>query len=346
MGLYKRKDSKFWWMCFSVGNKHYRRSTGTTNKALAEKIYAKVQTIIAEGKWFDFERAKHTFDELIERFMQTHAKQQRQSTQKRYKAAITHLKEYFSGLYLEDITPRVIVEYMQLRLQQGAKPGTVNREFRTMSRAMSLAKRQWEWIKENHCEKVSALKEDNERVRYLSEDEEIRLLDACTFTPYLHGQLKEIVIFALNTGLRQSEILNLKWEDVDLKNKVAIIRETKTKPRAIPLNNIACKVLMGKKIRNISGYIWTTGNGTKIMNRNLLREFYKALKKANIHNFRFHDLRHTFATRLVQAGVDIYTVAKLMGHKDLKSTQRYAHYNTESLRQFVEVLDAKSVLER
>jgi integrase len=110
--------------------------------------------------------------------------------------------------------------------------------------------------------------------------------------------------------------------------------------RGIPLNASAMEVLIRRsKIIPISGYVFATSNGTKIMTRNLNRAFTKAVKKAGIKNFRFHDLRHTFATRLVQKGVDIYKVSKLLGHKSIQVTERYAHHYPESLRDGVEVLD-------
>lgn len=112
--------------------------------------------------------------------------------------------------------------------------------------------------------------------------------------------------------------------------------------RGIPLNTSAMEVIIKikeSKVTPISGYIFATGNGTKIMPRNLSRAFTKAVSKAGIKNFRFHDLRHSFATRLAQNGIDLYKVSKLLGHKDITTSQRYAHHCPESLRDGVEVLD-------
>lgn len=340
MGLFRRKDSPVWWMSFCHGHRQYRRSTGTTDRRLAEKIYAKVVTSIVEGKWFDMDSAdQHTFDELIEKFLQVHSPRQKPSTQKRYITSISHLRKYFSGMTLASITPRTITDYMHQRINSGAAPGTVNREFRTLSKAMKLAHREWEWIRENPCLKVSALRESNTITRYLTHDEEVRLLDVSK--EYLNGQMHDIIVIALNTGLRQSEILHLQWSNIDLFRKVLTIEKTKNnEPRTIPLNETVYGILKTRsRVVQMSGYVLTTASGRPILRRNLMREFYKALKKAQIDNFRFHDLRHTFATRLVQAGVDVYTVAKLLGHRDLKSTQRYAHHCPESLRQFVAILD-------
>lgn len=105
------------------------------------------------------------------------------------------------------------------------------------------------------------------------------------------------------------------------------------------MNDIVSNMLVRKsRITAMSGYVFTTSRGTRILSTNLQREFWKVLKKAGIENFRFHDLRHTFATRLVQAGVDLYTVSKLLGHRDVKTSQRYAHHNVESVRLAVQKL--------
>lgn len=116
--------------------------------------------------------------------------------------------------------------------------------------------------------------------------------------------------------------------------------------RTLPLNQSAIGVLKSRsKVRHIkSNYVFVNQNGERIIQSNLLRAFYIAMKKADIQSFRFHDLRHTFATRLVQAGVDVYTVSKLLGHKDIRMTQRYAHHCPESLRGGIEVLDKISTI--
>jgi integrase len=141
--------------------------------------------------------------------------------------------------------------------------------------------------------------------------------------------------------MRKGEIFSLKIQDVDFFRKTLIVVKSKTKKkRTIPLNNAAFELLIKRsKVIPISGYVFSTGKGTRITARNLSRAFDKAVKKANVSNFRFNDLRHTFATRLVQAGVDIYKVSKLLGHTDISTTQRYAHHYPESLRDGIEILD-------
>ena len=133
------------------------------------------------------------------------------------------------------------------------------------------------------------------------------------------------------------------WQDVNLFSGVATLQETKNgERRSIPLNRTVWELLMAKsKVRYLaSDYVFTSSVGTKIDGGNLRADFMKALKTAKVNGFCFHDLRHTFATRLIQRGIDLYKVQKLLGHRDNKTTQRYAHHYPESLRDGVDALDS------
>jgi integrase len=206
-----------------------------------------------------------------------------------------------------------------------------------MSKAFNLSLKEWEWTKDNPVSRVQREKLDNERDKWLTKDEEKRLL--CNSPIWL----KEIILFALNTGLRQDELLSLEWSRVSLLRKTILIQETKNgKPKTLPLNRIALDVINERsKIKSIKNdLVFFDSNGKKINPHSLRTSFYRVMRKAGIKDFRFHDLRHTFATRLAQAGVDLYKISKLLGHKDIKMTQRYAHHCSDSLRDGVEILDS------
>ncbi len=147
----------------------------------------------------------------------------------------------------------------------------------------------------------------------------------------------------LNTGLRMGEILDLRWPRVDLSRKtVTILEEQKNRGRdTLPLSEGALAILKERaRVRSIKAdLVFMTGNATRIESRNLHQAFYSALEKSKIKRLRFHDLRHTFATRLVQAGADLYTVQKLGRWKTISMVMRYAHHYPESLRSGVAVLD-------
>ncbi|MGV7227076.1 MAG: site-specific integrase [Nitrospirales bacterium] len=150
------------------------------------------------------------------------------------------------------------------------------------------------------------------------------------------------MIFALNTGLRQGEILDLQWPMVDLFRNTLTIAEQKNQAiDTLPLNHTAVEVLQERAAVRHRGspFVFGSWNGTKRLARNLLRAFYDACRHAKIEQFRFHDTRHTFASRLVQRGVDLYAVQKLGRWKSVVMVMRYAHHNVETLRPGVERLD-------
>jgi integrase len=340
MGLYKRGG--VWWMRFSHRDKQVRRSTETTNKRVAEKIQAKVLTQIAEGKWLN--RSMHedkTFDEMIEKYLSEYSISKTQSGQTRDRGIAKNLCSFFSGNRLSEIAPPLIVDYKAKRRKEGAKPATIERELCLMKRSFNLAVREWEWVKDNPLTKVSRERFNNQVDRWLSRGEEARLLK------HSPEWLERIMAFAINTGMRQGEILDLRWPFVDLSRRTATIMLSKNgERRTIPLNDNAMDVMKTQaKVRHLSSdYVFTSRTGTRLEKRNLVRAFHQAVSRGKVEDFRFHDLRHTFATRLAQAGVDIYTIAKLLGHKDIRMTQRYAHHSTESLRGGVEVLDKFSTI--
>jgi len=341
MGLYRRKDSPIWWMSFSVNGKQYRRSTDTTDEKLAASILAKVQTLVIEDKWFEHNVARrHTFEEMMERFMSEHAPTKEPATQKSYRISLSHLKEFFSGMRLDEIDTDAVSRYVAYRRgQKNSKPSTRNRELAMLSKAFNLA-RLWKYTKENPCELVIREKEDNEIGRCITREEESRLLEACW--KYMNGQLAEIVIIALNTGMREGEILKLHCSQIDLFGKVITsINEKTNKQKSVPMNETVYNLLKEKsKVRSMSGYVFTTNNDTPFIARNMMRRWYKALEDAEITgSLRFHDLRHTVGTRLIRAGKDIYAVASLLDHSQVSTTKRYAKHNTESMRDVVQGLE-------
>ncbi|HEU5201425.1 MAG TPA: site-specific integrase [Nitrospira sp.] len=136
-------------------------------------------------------------------------------------------------------------------------------------------------------------------------------------------------------------MLGLEWRAVDLHRQVLVVMKSKNgEKRTVPLNGCLVELLSRKAgSRATNSFVFSTSCGTRIDDRNLTRAFYSALQKAEITDFRFHDLRHTFATRLAQAGVDLYKVQRLLGHKSPSMTQRYAHHSPESLREGVLILE-------
>ncbi|MBM4305181.1 MAG: site-specific integrase [Deltaproteobacteria bacterium] len=336
MGLFKR--GSVWWMSFIYQGKQYRKSTETNDGKLAKRIYDKVKGEIAEGKWFEkLPGEEKTFTELMEKYMAEHsARNKAPKSHNRDKSLKVHLLKDFGDLTLVEITPMLISAYKARRRGEGASPRTLNYELALMSHAFNLALKEWEWTRDNPVRKVSKEKVNNQVERWLTLEEEEKLIASSL------DWIKEIISFAIATGLRESEILDLKWPQVNMARKTIEILVQKNKGKdTLPLNKRALEILEQRSRSRLPGveFVFCTGKGTRIGARNLLRGFYSALKKAKITPLRFHDLRHTFATRLVQAGVDLYTVQKLGRWKNISMVMRYAHHYPESLRSGVEVLD-------
>ena len=334
MGLVKRRNT--WWMSFMYQGQQVRRSTGTADKRLAEAILGQVKVQIVEGRFFEKPEAQHrTLTELMDRYASEHAA--RRANHRRELTSIHNLKRFFGNPKLDQITPNLIVAYKNRRYTDGVKPATINRELATLKKAFNLARREWEWCADNPVCRVSMEKENNTRDRWLTVEEEQKLLAAAA--PWL----RELVVFALYTGMRMGEILALTWAGVDLfRRTVTVFRSKNGERRTIPVNTTVLDLLKLKyAVRaRTTDVVFHSQTNTPLDGSNIRRSLTAALDIAKIQDFHFHDLRHTFATRMVQAGIDLYKVQRLLGHKSPIMTQRYAHHYPESLRDGVDALEA------
>jgi len=295
----------------------------------------KVRAQIVEGRFFEtLEEKTRTFEELMARYLTDHAA--KKSDPRHDHGYAKRLTAFFGGRTLAEITPKLIADYKARRYAAGLKPASINRELASLKKVFNLAVREWEWCRENPVSKVSMERENNQRGRWLSVEEEARLLHGCA--PWL----QELVTVALHTGMRMGEILALTWRGVDVSRRtVMVVRSKNGERRTIPVNDTVLSVLRQKStVRSLrTELVFCSQAFTPMESGYLRRAFRLALGKAQIDDFHFHDLRHTFATRLVQAGVDLYKVQRLLGHKSPIMTQRYAHHYPESLREGVEILD-------
>lgn len=325
-------------MSFSHQGRQVRRSTETEDKKLAIRIFDKLKGDIAEGKWFErLPGQDYTFGDLMKKYLEEYSSVNKAKlSHKRDKSLAAHLLKFFGGMYLLDIKAAMISDYKVQRREERASPRTINYELTLMSHAFNIASREWEWLNDNPVRKVKKERVDNIIERWLTCEEEERLLRVSA------KWLQEIIIFAIHTGLRKSEILDLKWSNVDMIRRTILISEQKNRcVDTLPLNETAMGILRERHNQKLTQceIVFPSSNGTRMLNRNLFRAFEIATDRAKVDNFRFHDLRHTFATRLVQSGVGIYEVQKLGRWKNSLMVMRYAHHNSESLRSSIEVMD-------
>ena len=259
MGLYRR--GKTYWFTISHKGNRIQESTGTESKRLAEKIYAKALSDIQEDRWFQNEAKRRTFEELRDRYMSDYAiPNKAPRTVKKDTDTFKPLTAFFAGHSIAEITPQRISDYKRHRRGQNIKTSTLAKELELLRGSLNVALREWEWLEVNPFWKVKIEQPKNHIYRWLTANEENILISECT------DWVKEIVTFALNTGMRQDEILSLKWQDVDLARKTLIVVKSKNgEQRTLPLNQAAFEVLMSKgKIRHISGLVFPSQAGTKI----------------------------------------------------------------------------------
>jgi integrase len=318
-GLYKRKDSPFWHISIYHNGRHYRFTTKTTSLRIAEQIHNKKKSQLLAGEITEIADTKLTLNQLGDMYL-NFAKTKKKSSSDRDKQVIDRLLEFFGpDLKISRIRVYDVERYQAKRMAEGRKPGTINKEV-TCMKAMFNKAVSWDKLRINPIKAVRQLKVNNVIVRFLSLAEMNKLIECSA--PYM----RDIIIFALNTGMRRGEILGLDWKDVDFENRFIAVRDTKSsEDRKIPMNSTLADLLTPLKKTEGKVFLGRGGVGMK----DVKKGFHRTMKDAGIKNFRFHDLRHTFASHLVMNGIDIVTVKELLGHKSLEMTLRYAHLSAQ-----------------
>lgn len=319
------KKNKSWFIDYYYKGKRKREKIGP-NRKLAEAVLSKRKLEIAENRYLNVKSAHAiSFEELAELYLD-YAKSNKRSWA-RDRLSLKTLGKEFDGLRAEQLDSFLIEKYKQKRLKD-VSPATVNRELACLKHLYNKGI-EWDKCGGNPVRKVKFFKENNIRLRYLTTEEIKRLFRNSP------KHLKPILMVALETGMRRSEILNLKWDDIDFDQKIVFVRNTKSgEPREIPISSGLANTLQDLKYKSV--YVFCNKDGSPF--GSVRKSFASAVKKSGIENFRFHDLRHTFASHLVMNGVDLVTVKELLGHKSLKMTLRYAHLSPGHKRSAIDKL--------
>lgn len=314
-------------------------------KTDAKNWASQTENAIKHGRYFtEIEGKKHTFGDMIDRYILDVIPNR--NDQQKQTALANWWKDKFGAYWLADITPAKIAEARDELLRgvtyRGTKrtPATVVRYMACLSHVYTIVVNEWGWLENNPVKKVKKPTESRGRVRFLDEGERERLLKACREgeNPFLYP----VVILAISTGMRHGEIMGITWKDVDLERGVIVLHETKNgERRAVALVGHALELVKGlSKVRRIDNpYLFPAHNSPN--HADLRKPWEAALLKAEIVDFRFHDLRHTAASYLAMNGATLAEIAEVLGHKTLAMVKRYAHLSEAHTASVVERMNAK-----
>jgi len=333
MSIYQR--GKSWYYDFQSRGERYAGCIGQVSKTVAKEVLARKRAEAAEGRYSPpAKKPSPLFEDMAAEYLQYYQANRRPKSFERHQMALKALKPFFGGQRLADISPFLIEKYKQSRKEQGRSEVTINRELAFLKNMFTMAIA-WGKASENPVSQVRFFREDNSRTRVVTDAEEVRLLTCCN--PYL----RPLVITALHTGFRKSELLALRWEHVDFRHHLITVEAAYAKngeTRGIPMTATLTETLRALQGETApSAPVFRTHEGTPY--RHIAKVFGAACRRAGLTDVTLHDLRHTFASRLVMAGVDLPTVQAFMGHKTIAMTMRYTHLAPGHKRIAIAVLD-------
>jgi integrase len=326
MSLYKRKDSSLWWLKISFSGRTIQRSTGTSDKIKAQEYHDTLKAQLWQQERLGV-KPNRTWREAVVRWLNETSDK---ATHHEDKRKLAWMHQYLGELTLNEINQDVIDQIRCVKVKEVSK-ATTNRYLALIRAILIRSRDEWEWI--DKVPKIRLFKETNSRERSLTLDQVKRLMQE------LPSHQKETVMFALATGLRQRNVLALQWSQVNLALRHAWVQASHSKnrrPIAVPLNDTAMQVLqrqLGQHETHVFTYL---GKPLKAANT---RAWGLALKRAGITDFRWHDLRHTWATWQRQAGTPTHELQRLGGWRTGAMVERYAHLAPDHLAEAAKRLD-------
>jgi integrase len=334
-----RKRGSRWYLdiCDKGRPRVQRVIKGARTKTQALRVEAKFRTEIFENRYGLVERPEIRFDKFVDSSFLPVKKLKK--SYKSIESACRALKSHFGKYLISEIDTEIVERYRQVRVGQKTRLGRlrsplrVNKEVQVLSSIFTLAlEKQLIRLRP----RTAMFRVSGQRIRYLSPNEETRLLEALENCQWL----KRLVLMALHTGMRRGEICNLQWVDIHLDRRLIHARNTKNgQDRIIPMNATVVSLLENQQ--QSSNYVFPSPRtGQRLVE--IKNAYAKALKLAQISDLRFHDLRHTAATRMGNAGVDPFTLASIFGWSDIRMAMRYTHALEEAKRRAVEAIDTRS----
>ena len=324
-----RRRGSVWFIDFvTPSGERIRRSTETENKVQAQELHDRLKAELWRRQKLG-ERPKRLWDDAAVRWLKEQA---HKATLEEDRSKLRWLDKFLAGKELEAITRDVIGRIADAKLAEGSSNATVNRTLGLLRSILRRCHRDWEWL--DRIPAVRLLKEPTRRIRFLTRDQAAALLKE------LPQHLREMAAFTLATGLRAANVTGLTWEQVDLERRQAWVYPDQAKARKaipVPFNEAAAEIVARQKGRHPVRVFTYEGNPVTQVST---KAWKKALRRAGIEDFRFHDLRHTWASWHVQAGTPLFALQELAGWESERMVRRYAHLASEHLAVYANKLGA------
>ncbi|KWW38412.1 integrase [Cupriavidus metallidurans] len=322
-----RKRGTVWWIDFVAPNgERIRRSAATESKTLAQELHDKLKAEAWRISKLG-ERPQRSWNDAVVRWLK---EQGHKATIETDKIHLRWLDHFLGGRPLDQINRALVDRITQTKLNEGVSNATANRVLEVLRAVLRKAENEWEWL--DKAPKIRMLPEPTRRIRFLARDEAQRLLAA------LPEHLADMAAFSLATGLRRANVTGLEWSQLDLSRSVAWIHPDQAKARkaiAVPLNAEATGILL-KQVGKHATHVFSFRG--KPITQVSTKAWYAALERAGIQDFRWHDLRHTWASWHVQNGTPLFALQELGGWESPEMVRRYAHLSAEHLAPYADRL--------
>lgn len=343
MSIYKKKLK--YWVSIYYQNKRYRKLSPENTYAGAKAYETSLRQKLARGEPIietpEIVQLIPTFKEFSEKWFEVYVKTNNKFSEIGNKKSLlsAHLNPYFGNKQLDKISNLDIESYKSAKLQTGLSRKSVNNQLIVLNKCFHTAQ-DWEVIL--NIPKIKLLKVEPQKIDFLNIDECQSLLDQC------EGQLKEMILLGLKTGLRFGELIALQWTDINFKSGLMTVQKSisrgimgspkSNKIRYVPLLDDVSQILIARAKKN--GFIFSnTNNNEPLVQCACIQRLHRVCELASLRRIGWHTLRHTFASHLAQNGVSVIVIKELLGHSDIKTTMRYSHLTPSTVRGAIETLN-------
>jgi integrase len=333
MSLFKRNDSPNWWIKLTHEGRAIQHSTGTSIKAKAQEYHDKLKASLWDQARLGI-KPRYAWNDAVVRYL---AETTHKASQVSDKIHLRWLDKFLNGVMLDEINRNRLDRIMAARIAEGVRNSSVNRVMEVIRMVLRKASNEWEWL--DRVPSFRMLPEPSRRIRWITQEQATRLITV--LPPHLAAMAR----FSLETGLRRANVTGLEWSQLDLVRRTAWIHPDQAKAKkaiVVPLS-AAAVVVIREQIGIHKTHVFSYRG--KPIHQVSTKAWYNGLEKAGIENFRWHDLRHTWASWHVQNGTLLHVLQELGGWESAEMVRKYAHFSSAHLNEYVDRLSRLKVIE-